>query len=468
MTESDPLARQLAIWPDATAVLGDDGPLTWAQFHARTETTAQRLIALGVRPGQRVAVPLATEAKSAQVLFAMCRIGAVLIPLDPNAPHAEHDALIGRAHADHFFTRKQIADTKPAGTIEPRAAAPHEPWCIVYTSGSTGKPKGTILTRENLESNAAGAEGALHLTPQDRWLACLPFHHVGGLSVFVRAARTGFPVLARKRFDATAAVDAIIEHRILVISLVPTMLHRMLEAGWSGERTPDVRAIIVGGGPAAPELIARARHADLPVAPTYGMTETSSMLTLLRPEPETYTEHGNAGYPIPGASVSVGERPAGETPPGSSGDIWVTGPMVADATVDGSIPRTDGWMRTGDIGTINADGSLTVIGRGDDVIVTGGEKVRPSEVEAALVQHPEVVEAVVVGVPDAEWGQRVVAFLVTTDGAPEDEALREWLKSSLAPAKCPKTFHRVPELPSTAIGKPDRAAMRVLAGGPPE
>ena len=440
--------------------------MTWAQFHARTTTTAQRLLALGVRPGQRVAVPLSTEFASAQVLFAMCRIGAVLIALDPSAPHAEHDALVGRAHADHFFTRKQISEAKPTGTIEPRAAAPHEPWCIVYTSGSTGRPKGTVLTRENLESNAAGAEGALHLTPEDRWLACLPFHHVGGLSVFIRAARTGFPVFAMKRFEAAEAIDAIGRHDIRVISLVPTMLHRMLEAGWTGATTPNVRAIVVGGGPATPDLISRARHADLPVAPTYGMTEAASMITILRPESAAAAAQGNSGFPIPGASISVGPSPAHDRDSDQPGDIWVTGPMVAGATVDGLISRTDGWLRTGDIGTINEDGSLTVIGRDDDVIVTGGEKVRPDEVERALMGHPSIADAAVVGVPDPEWGQRVVAFLVVESGAPDDETLRLWLKDALAPAKVPKEIRRVDELPLTAIGKPDRASMRVMAGGP--
>jgi O-succinylbenzoic acid--CoA ligase len=194
------------------------------------------------------------------------------------------------------------------------------------------------------------------------------------------------------------------------------------------------------------------------------MTETSSMLTVLRPEPKTFTTHGNSGYPVPGASVSVGDRPAQDHPPGTQGDIWVTGPMVAEATIDGMIARTDGWMRTGDVGALGEDGSLTVIGRRDDVIVTGGEKVLPSEVEEVLTRHAAIAEAVVVGIPDAEWGQRVVAFLVVTDDAPDDDTIRTWMKEMLSPAKCPKAFHRVPSMPLTSVGKPDRAAMRVLAG----
>jgi len=441
--------------------------LTWADLDARTADTARRLAASGVRPGQRVAIPLGTNPDPVAVLFALSRVGAILIPLAPQAPGAEHDALVGRAHADHVLTIGRLGKVEPAASFAARPVAGHEAQAIVFTSGSTGKPRGTILTRANLEAGAHASADVLRLTSEDRWLSCLPFHHVGGLSVFIRSGLIGFPVITVPNFEASAVAAAIERHTATVISLVPTMLHRMLDDGWKG--APSLRAVLLGGAPCPESLLDEALTRGIPVAPTYGLTEAASQVTTLPPW-EVEAHRGTYGRSLPGTLVRIGETPESLEPPGTPGPIWVAGLSVARASLEGPITDERGWLPTGDVGSLDDEKYLTVVGRADDVILTGGEKVVPSEIEAALADHVEVREAAVVGVPDPEWGEKVVGIVSPVEGAhPDEEALRTYLKERLEPHKVPRRIIVfLDELPRTGPAKIDRISLRRLAAADEE
>jgi O-succinylbenzoic acid--CoA ligase len=280
------------------------------------------------------------------------------------------------------------------------------------------------LTLENIEANALGSAVVLGLDPDERWLCPLPLSHVGGLMVLLRSA-----------IYATTAVlgpaDAL--HDVTLASLVPTQLHRLLDAP---PHAPRLRAILLGGAGASPALLERAAAAGLPVAPTYGLTQACSQVTVAEPG-DTET----SGFPLPGVEVEIAP----------DGEILVRGPVVAGG----------GTLRTGDLGRLDERGRLIVTGRLSELIVSGGENVAPAEVETVLEQHPAVAEAGVFGRPDPEWGEAVVAAVVPRNGAPLDtEELRAFCRARLAGFKVPKAIEEVGALPRTASGKLRRGALR--------
>jgi O-succinylbenzoic acid--CoA ligase len=296
---------------------------------------------------------------------------------------------------------------------------------VVHTSGTTGAPRPVEITRFNIEANALGSAVALGLDPDERWLCPLPLSHVGGLMVLLRSA-----------VYATTAVlgpaDALDD--VTLASLVPTQLQRILEAG--PPPAPRLRAILLGGAGASRALLERAAAAGLPVAPTYGITQACSQVTVAEPG-DTET----SGFPLPGVDVEIAP----------DGEIRVRGPVVAGG----------GTLHTGDLGRLDERGRLIVTGRLSELIVSGGENVAPAEVEAVLEQHPAVAEAGVFGRPDPEWGESVVAAVVPRNGAPLDaEELRAFCRARLAGFKVPKAIEPVAVLPRTASGKLRRGVLR--------
>ena len=342
------------------------------------------------------------------------------------------------------------------------------PTAILYTSGTTGRPKGAILTWANVLASAAAWESALDPRPTDRWLLTLATHHVAGLQTLLRPVLAGVPlVLAGEGFDADRVARLVVEERISHLSVVAATLRRLLDATPPGGWPATLRSVLLGGGPTPPALVLRALRAGLPVVPSYGMTETASGVAAL-PTAEVVAHPGSAGRALAGAEIRVlvDDRAAD---PGEAGEIVVRGAMVfagyvgdADATARA---LRDGWLRTGDAGTLDADGLLTVIDRRDDLLVSGGENVYPAEVEAALLEHPAIVDAGVVGVPDARWGAVPLAAVVTDDGpAPSAAEVRAFVAARLAPHKVPARVVRVPALPRTAGGKLRRAELRAVVG----
>jgi O-succinylbenzoic acid--CoA ligase len=296
----------------------------------------------------------------------------------------------------------------------------------MHTSGTTAAPKPVVLTRRNFEASALGSAVALGLDPAERWLCPMPLTHVGGLSIPIRSAIYGTTAVLHGRFDTEAVLAELMDpgRRITLVSLVPTMLARLLDAGLHAP--PTLRWALLGGGPIPAALLERASAAQVPVAPTYGMTEACSQIATF-------------GWPLPGVDVDVA----------ADGEVLVRGPIVSSGAVS-----EDGWLHTGDLGRCDASGRLEIIGRKSDTIVSGGENIAPAEVEAVLLEHPAVADAAVHPRADAEWGEAAVATVVLRDGlsAAPDE-LRAHCAARLAAFKVPKAVEFAEALPRTPSGK---------------
>jgi O-succinylbenzoic acid--CoA ligase len=311
---------------------------------------------------------------------------------------------------------------------------------VVFTSGTTGTPRGVRLTRANLTAAASASAEHLGNGPDDNWLLAMPLHHVGGLSIIVRQMFTGGSVTLLPGFEPESFAAAM-HGDVTMVSVVPTMLRRILEHG----PFSDLKAVLVGGGPIPGGLLEEAAATGLPVLPTYGMTETFGQVATLRPGEPLETK----AHPLPGIDVRIE----------ADGRIAVRGDQVSPGYL-GEPDRADPWFVTNDLGTLDDDGALRVLGRADLVIVSGGENVNPERVEAVLRQHPDVVEAIVVGVPDPEWGQTVICVY---EGAASPEELASLVSDGLPGFMAPKRWMRVDSIPRTAIGKPDRkAALEIL------
>jgi O-succinylbenzoic acid--CoA ligase len=296
--------------------------------------------------------------------------------------------------------------------VDPRAIH-----TVIYTSGTTGRPKPVSLSHGNHLASAVASAAVLGVRPDDRWLSPLPVFHVGGLAVLLRSAVYGTTAVLRDRFDAG----------ITLASLVPTQLARLRDAGF--EPQPGLRAILLGGGPAPRPLVEWALERGLPVRLTYGMTEASSQIATAEPA-------ARAATPLPGVELRV-----------EDGEILARGPMVSTGAL-----APDGWLHTGDLGRLDAEGRLTVEGRLKNLIVTGGENVAAEEVERVLLDHPAVADVAVIGMPDPEWGEAVTAFVVLTGEATTEELLAH-CREHLAAYKVPKRIEQVPGLPRNAAGK---------------
>ena len=379
------------------------------------------MAALGAGPGTRVAVALPPSLEYAALLHAMPLLGSVLVPLNTRDP-------LQSVHADI------VVDAPLAGaaqsTVPPRDAPDDsETWVLLHTSGTTAVPKPVELTYGNFRASAAAAQQNVPIGPEDRWLCVMPLFHVGGLSILTRTALYGAAAVVHERFDAGAVRESLESGEATVVSLVATMLSRLRAAGL--ERAPGLRAALIGGGPVPRDLLEWGRDVGLPLLETYGLTETCSQIATAAPG-------GHAARPLPGVEVRIAP----------DGEILVRGPMVSRGALS-----ADGWLHTGDRGRLDDDGSLYVEGRIKDTIVTGGENVAAAEVEEALVAHPAVADAAVVGRPDPEWGERVTAFVVVNGGRVADEELVAWCRERLAAYKVPRAVVRVDELPRTASGK---------------
>ena len=423
------MERAASVWPDRVAVDSRDGSLTYAELRARAASFA-------ASPGDRVAIALPFGLDFAVAVHACLRCGAVAVPVDMRLAEHERTALVREAGIVIDAPLPPARDAAPTrDAAPPRHAAPSrdaapprhatptrdaapahvpdtgDPALVVHTSGTTGSPRPVVLSYGNVLANALGCFAALGHSRSERWLCPLPLSHVGGLMVLLRSAIAG----------TTAVLDSWRDD-ITIASLVPTQLSRLLEAG-----TPppaSLRVVMLGGAPADPTLLSRARDAGWPVAPTYGLTQACSAVTVADPG-DTET----SGAPLPGMRVSIAP----------DGEILVEGPTVAGG----------GVLRTGDLGRL-AGGRLVVAGRKSDMIVTGGENVAPTEVEAVLLEHPSVAEAGVFGRPDPEWGEAVTAFVVAR--GPVDD-LHEFCRARLPGFKVPKSIDVVDALPRNASGK---------------
>ncbi|MCS7246482.1 MAG: o-succinylbenzoate--CoA ligase [Thermomicrobium sp.] len=475
------LAWRAAVTPERLALVWGERQWTFQALAREADGWARRLAGLGVGFGDRVALCLSNRPETVILVHAASRLGAVLVPLNVRLAAAELLRLLGDAEPRVVLvetaTRDKVAawsghvvdiDRDLDGLSDRcvdlrRDVESDDVHTLVYTSGTTARPKGVVLTYGNHWWSALGSSLNLGHVASDRWLLCLPLFHVGGLAILFRSVIGGFAVELHERFDAAAANEAI-DRGVTLASVVGTMLWRMLEER-GGQRYPaHLRAILLGGGPAPRPLLERCAAMAVPVLQTYGLTESASQVTTLAPE-DALRKLGSAGKPLYPTRVRITRQNGSEAAPGEPGEIEIRGPVVTPGywrrpELTEQVFR-DGWLRTGDVGYLDADGYLYVLDRREDLVLTGGENVYPAEVEAVLLGHPAVAEAAVVGISDLEWGQRVVAAVVLRTGANvSEEELVAWCRAQLAGYKVPRAIRFVAELPRTASGKVQRWRVR--------
>jgi len=450
-----------------------------------------RLSAEGVQPGENVAVLLPNSLAAVAHVFALVRLGAVLVPLNTRLTAADVAWQVEQAGCAWLIyasdCAEQISAVPPAVTrhLAPLNPAAFDAWvegpfapsveavsppefdavqAIVFTSGTTGYPKGAMITFANHFWSAIGSAFRLGVRPDDHWLACLPLYHVGGLAVLFRSCLYGTAVVLQDGFKVAAIRHSLRDEGITLVSLVPTMLSRLLHEGFIADDAPSLRLILLGGATAPDGLLEQARAAGLPVATTYGLTEAASQVATRLPDAANL-KPGSAGRPLLFTTVSIVDDDGHELPPGGVGEIVVAGPTVmAGYYGDDAATRMairNGRLHTGDAGYLDADGDLWLLDRRGDLIVTGGENVYPAEVERVLHQHPAVALAAVVGLPHPDWGQQVTAVVVLRQprAATSDELLAH-CRRHLAGYKRPRRLFFSNTLPLTASGKVQR---RVVA-----
>ncbi len=388
---------------------------SWTQEEAANaiEVKLRTLHDQGVVAGQVVMFKAEARAETVWTLHALTRMGAVAMPV-ADQPSPERRSPERR----QALKQAQAHPAKPGTALR------------LLTSGTTGEPKVVDLSLRQLEASAQASGRRLGHTESDRWLCCLPLHHIGGLSVLLRTAFNGGCAELHPGFDPDA-VNSSIRKGTTMVSLVPTMLGRVLDARGDTPFPDGLRVILLGGAPAPPPLLERVRRIKAPVALTWGMTETASQVATRTPG--DLRDAPDSGLPLDGMSVTIDD-----------GLLTVHGPIAPG-----------GRFETSDLGRLDEKGRIVVLGRRDDLIISGGENVAPLLVERHLNAHPSVVDVAVVGRSDPKWGQRLVAFLVGVT----DPDLNTWARDTLAPHERPAELHWVAELPRNLMGKVDRLAL---------
>lgn len=480
----DPLAALAASVPDRIGVtVGPDTSLSYGALDRLAGAGARRLIDLGITAGDHIAMALPPGLEAVRLVHVAHRAGCVLVPIDPRVTRHERARYLERVEPTVLVTEPNCVDTIEETTdvtclgtdrilvdasISEHVAhtwAGADPFVILATSGTTGRPKAVVLTVDNIESSTRASADRLDSRPSDRWMSPLAVHHMGGLAPVYRALYNG----SRLVVPDEPGVDPARLGQLLQLtgstglSIVPTILDRLLETQWTCPST--LRTVLVGGGPIPASLIERAVTAAVPVCPTYGLTETASQVATAIPD-EAATDPTTVGRPVRGAIVRLLDADGDVVPTGSVGEIVVDGPMVSPGYLDEESAAfgPDGFQ-TGDLGTFDTAGRLSITGRCSDRIVTGGENVDPTEVESVLCEHDAVVAAAVVGISDEYWGERVCAVIVVDDGLQIDHLnahLVDYCRSRLRSFKVPKQIAVVDELPRTASGTVDRPALRAL------
>ncbi|MQC18167.1 MAG: o-succinylbenzoate--CoA ligase [Chloroflexi bacterium] len=479
---SDWLSLRARTHPERVAVEVGGRDYSYGDLDGLVATAAGALRALGVGDEEPVGILAGNGIEIVRFAHAIPRAGAMFMPLNVRLSAEELAYQLDDARVRHLVVTDEFeaaaraaADlaTHPVEVVgaaaarwdagEPLAGAsavpPDRPHSVIYTSGTTGRPKGAVLTHGNFYWSAVASAANIGVEPDDRWLACLPLFHVGGLSILLRSAIYGTTAVVHERFDEARANRAIREEQITLVSVVAAMLTRMFDADAEGY-PPALRAVLLGGGPAPRPLLDAAVARGMPVLQTYGLTETASQVATLGPA-DAIRKLGSAGLPLAVSTVRI-EVDGRAAEVGEVGEICVAGPTVCagylhrpDATADAI---RDGWLHTGDLGYVDDEGFLYVADRRDDLIVSGGENVYPAEVESALLALPGVRECAVVGLPDDRWGQVVAAAIV---GDADIEALPSLLRDHLAGYKMPRRFVAWDgELPRTASGKVQRHLVR--------
>lgn len=480
----DWLAAQATARPQGICLILEDGQtVTFRQLDGMVDAAVQRLTSEGISRQDIVGLWIEDKYLFVVCALALMRLEAILLPLNLRLTTVEigwqleqvgcHYVLVSLrldlpASSSHKFITVGIDYAKPRSDIELSHNPDidlEKPFAIMFTSGTSGQPKAATLTYSNIFYSALSSAYRIGVLPDDCWLCVLPLYHIGGLSIIMRSILYGTSVRLVSQFDVDIVNDLLSNHPITLVSLVPTMLKRLIETqttAWND----SLRLVLLGGAAPSTELIATCHNRSIPVATTYGLTEAASQVATALPT-TVLKKSASVGKPLLFTTVRIANE-AGETlPNGEPGEIYVKGMSVFAGYFNNpettAVVLRDGELQTGDIGYLDEDGDLHIVNRRSDLIVTGGENVYPAEVEAVLRQHPAVADVAVVGISDDEWGQRVAAAIVLKPNISATEVeIIDFGRQQLAGYKIPRSIHFVTTLPQTGSGKIHRAGVRAL------
>ncbi len=486
MSFVDWLRAQAEAAPQRTALRAGDGRRwTYAALDGEVQEAAGRLAGLGLCPGDFLATHLPATPEHVILVHAAARLGLALAPLNTRLTAAELApqlnrlgckvlvGSLGEKCAGLELPGLRLLDLEAFQNL-PRVEFNPPPFelerlqGVIFTSGTAGASKGVQLSFANHFWGAAGSAARLGMLPEDAWLSPLPLYHVGGLANLFRCALAG-AALWLCESDALALQHGLAAGASLV-SLVPTLLKRLLALPELA--FPRLRLVLLGGAAAAPELLAEAARRGLKVVCTYGLTEAASQVATIDPDSALQmAKPGSAGRALLNTRLRIVGEQGEDLPPGEPGEVLVSGPTVM-AGYFGDPQATlrvlqGGWLHTGDIGCLDGDGCLWLLQRRSDLIISGGENIYPAEIERVLNRHQAVAEACVVGLPDAEWGQRAAALVALKPGQALDSAsLLAFARQELAGYKLPRRLQFCEALPLTASGKVSRRKVQeILSAG---
>ncbi len=493
MNLSDLVMRNAAFAPGKVAIHFAGAALTYAALAERIKAAARGLAGLGVGRGDRVAILATNHPDYLVTLYACARIGAILVPLNWRLAPAELAFIIGDAGAKALLVDPAFANVlgvlsptlhaigmgfePPDGmTIEAlisgggdhvgEAVTTDAPLLIVYTSGTTGRPKGALLTQGALIANAVMSQHMHDMTSEDIVLTALPMFHVGGLNIqSTPALQVGATVVLHDRFAAGPALAAIEAERATLMVMVPSTMQAMIEhPAWTSTRLTSLRSISAGSTLVPQPLIDRFVERGVAVLQVYGSTETAPVAIYSRLGSD-WRRPGSTGLQGLLCEARVVDDAGREVSPGIAGEVEVRGPNVMSEYWNN--PRAtaetlhDGWYRSGDIGTRDADGYFFIHDRKKNMIISGGENIYPAEVERVLLAHPAIAEAAVIGEPDPRWQEVPVGCIVLKAGASASpDEIQAHCLAQLARFKVPRRYRFMSALPRNAMGKVQHFALR--------
>lgn len=485
-----PLILELAAdsIPDRIAIDGAQGALSYRELMARARSFGA---ALHGNPIQNVGFLGVNSPALPVALFGAAMAGLPFSPLNYRLPDEALRRLAARIAPALIVADDDMAgrldgiegiEILPRGAMRDRTAHPapqgFEPVegsdvaVLLFTSGTSGEPKAAMLRHENLTSYVFQTVEFLGAEEGEAALISVPPYHIAAISSLLTSIYNGRRMVQLESFQPEAWVESARRFSVTHAMLVPTMLGRVLDVvAGSGEGIKSLRALAYGGGRMPLPLIHRALDLlpDVAFTNAYGLTETSSTISILGPDDHAAAREGaqpalarlgSVGKPVPGIEVEIRDPEGAAVPIGTAGEIWVRGEQVSGEYVGRKATDEAGWFPTRDLGWFDEGGYLFIDGRLDDVIVRGGENISPGEIEEILRAHPLVADAAVVGAPDQEWGEKIVAFIVPRDGSAPEVELRDWVRERLRSTRAPEQIYFRPELPYNETGKLLRRLLR--------
>jgi len=475
--------------PERVAIVDGHRCLTYAQLRSAASSVARRLpdnahalVSVGATGSTAAAcmfgaawagcsyAPVNHRLPSDQVAELARRRAPAQAVAEPSLIDAVNAALPGAWTTDDVFTGNYGEGTADA------VDDPSQPALLLYTSGTTSEPKAAVLGHDNLMAYLMNTIDFGSAADDEAVLVSVPPFHIAGVAAMLSAVWAGRRIVALDAFSPTAWLDAARAESVTHAFVVPTMLTRIVDAvGDSADvPVPSLRTLAYGGARMPIPVLERALRLfrDVAFVNAYGLTETSSTIAVLGPDVHRAALRGDdgarrrlgsVGRPLPGVEIEIVDDDGAPVHPDVEGRVRIRGAQVSGRyAVDERDVSDEGWLTTGDIGWVDVDGYLFIGGRADDVVIRGGENIAPAEIEDALLRHPSVADAAVVGVPDDEWGERLAAAVVVRDpdGAPAPEELREHVRSVVGSLKCPDVVAIVDALPMTDTGKVVRGDVR--------